>query len=103
MTLWETCRLYNGIVKKMLEAAKTGEWDQLISLDQQCHPYIEGLQAMSQQAFEAAADESVRLLIGEIVAYYADISALARDHRNEIKAALSVDSKANKLNRLYGF
>lgn len=97
---------YEGVALlagKMLEAARQGQWDELVELEQQRAAVLSELMAdAAQGAIPGEAAEQVAGLIGAIVEKDAECTALARAWQDELKALLGSMGAERKIFQAYG-
>ena len=102
MTFLETCRKYNKIVRNMRDAAADQAWDRLLEMDQAAQPYVDVLVNQSAEKLSTEVDDTVRILIAEIIAYQNEIAKLVGTRQQELKSQLSASATVRKLEKLYG-
>jgi flagellar protein FliT len=88
---------------KMLEAARHGQWDELVELEQQRAAVLSELMAdAAQGAVPAEVAEQVARLIGFILETDAESASLAQAWRDELKSLLGSMGTERKLSHTYG-
>lgn len=101
MTLLAACRRYNELVGKMLQMAQGGDWDAFFDLDQESRQYSEFIVQQDQQGMKIAEDAGARIFLAEVISYHKEIAKLVAVRRSELRAELSLDILASKLEKLY--
>lgn len=87
----------------MLEAARQGQWDELVALEQQRAAVMAELMAdAAQGAIPDEAAEQVARLIGAILQADAEITPLAKAWQDELKGLLGSMGTERKISQAYG-
>ena len=91
------------LTAQMREAAVQGEWDQLISLEQQCSRHVA---AMKQADATATLDEPSRQrkarLIKNILEHDADIRSRTTAWMGQLQRVMQSNRQEQRLQRAYG-
>lgn len=88
---------------KMLEAARHGQWDELVGLEQQRAAVLSELMAdAAQGAIPNEVADQVAGLIGAILEKDAECTVLAQAWQDELKALLGSLNTERKISQTYG-
>lgn len=91
------------LAERMLQAARQGQWDELVELEQQRAAVLSGLMAdAAPGAIPGEAAEQVAGLIGTILENDAECTALARAWQDELKSLLGSMGAERKISQAYG-
>lgn len=89
--------------ERMLQAARQGQWDELVELEQQRAAVLSELMAdAAQGAIPDEAGDQVAGLIGAILEKDAECTALARAWQDELKSLLGSMGAERKISQAYG-
>lgn len=87
----------------MSEAAKQGEWDRLIDLEQQCSRQVSAMKPMDAAVAldESARQQKIRL-IKDILSHDADIRNRTQTWMVQLQRILQSNQQEQKLQQAYG-
>ncbi|MEI7455496.1 MAG: flagellar protein FliT [Nitrosomonadales bacterium] len=93
----------SNLTSQMRAAAQDGEWDKLISLEQQSGQYVDRIQAAEETvALDDASRQLIAGLIRNILADDTEISKLTQSWMGQLQASLNSNRQEQRLNQVYG-
>lgn len=105
MTYQENLSLYEeiaGITTQMLDAARTGDWDLLIALENQCSHYIQMLKEMPPSELLSVAVREKKIgILKKILADDKEIRTLTEPRLAHLASLISSAGNERKLSRTY--
>lgn len=100
-TLLERYRAMHALSEHMLAAARAGQWERLVQLEQARSMVSSELQQHDKIAWDLQRGREKARLIRAILACDHEVGTLARGAMNELKAPLAATSMARKVGQAY--
>ncbi|OGT02482.1 MAG: hypothetical protein A2143_10325, partial [Gallionellales bacterium RBG_16_57_15] len=92
------------ITRQMSEAAAQGDWDQLMSLEQQCSRYVAAMKLVDASAtLDDSARQRKAQLIRNILSHDADIRSHTQEWMGQLQRIMQSNHQAKRLHQAYGF
>lgn len=87
----------------MLEAARTGQWEQLVDIENQCGDLVAAMRSLDAEVIlDAVAQARKTQLIQGILADHAEISTLTRAWMSELVEMTQSLHREQSLQKVYG-
>lgn len=91
-----------AITGRMLEAARSGDWDRMIAEERRCKDVVATLRAQGEVALTDAERRKKHTIIRKMLSDDADIRRLAEPWLRQLENILSASGNARRLNASYG-
>lgn len=91
------------LTRQMLEAARVGEWDQLIGIERQCGELVAAMKPLDAEVIhDKAARQHKNQLINNILADDAEIRARVQDWMRQLQLSMQSNRQEQRLLQAYG-
>jgi flagellar protein FliT len=93
----------SALTGQMLEAAKDGEWDQLISIEQQCSELVAAMKLLDAETIlDEASNQLKKQLINKILSEDAEIRKRVQTWMSQLELSMQSNRQEQRLLHAYG-